>query len=164
MAEQGMVEMRVSGLRMDENAQSPVVILQEVDGKRVLPIWIGHPEAAAIAMKLAGKKFERPLTHDLLKTVIEGLKASLQQVAVTELRQNTFFAKIVLGRDNEVVGIDARPSDSIALAIRMGAPIYVAEDLFKARGGVEATPEDSAQRLRDFLEGMDPEDFGNASP
>jgi len=162
MSEANMVETRVSGLMMDENAQSPVVVLQEVGGRRSLPIWIGHAEAGAIAMQLAGKKFERPLTHDLMKTVIEGMKTSLEKVAVTELRENTFFAKIVLGRENEIISIDARPSDSIALALRMGAPIYVAEDLFRIKGR-KADPQDSAQRLRDFLEGMDPEDFGNLS-
>lgn len=163
MSERGLVEMRVSGLMLDENAQSPVVVLQEVSGKRTLPIWIGHAEAGAIAMRLAGKKFERPLTHDLMKTIIDGLKAKLEKVAVTELRNNTFFAKILLERDNEVVSIDARPSDSIALALRMGAPVYVSEDLFKVPGGGRIDPKDSAQQLRDFLEGMDPEDFGNVS-
>jgi bifunctional DNase/RNase len=164
MSEQALVETRVVGVRMDQNAQSPVVILQESEGERVLPIWIGHAEAGSIAMHLTGRKFERPLTHDLMKTVIEGLKATLEKVAVTELRSNTFLAKLVLERDNEVISIDARPSDSIAVALRMGAPIYVAEDLFKLRGKPKIDPTDSAQRLRDFLEGMNPEDFGNLSP
>jgi bifunctional DNase/RNase len=162
MSEQTMVEVRVGGLRLDENAQSPVVILQEAGGERRLPIWIGQPEAGAIAMELAGKKFERPLTHDLMKLIIEGLKASLERVAITELRTNTFYAKIVFRRDNEVLSIDARPSDSIALALRTGSPIFVAEELFNIRGR-KPDPKDSAQRLRDFLEGMDPEDFGNLS-
>jgi bifunctional DNase/RNase len=164
MSERKMVEMRVSGLMLDENAQSPVVILQEADGERTLPIWIGHAEAGAIAMQLAGKKFERPLTHDLMKMIVDGMKATLEKVAVTELRNNTFLAKMVFERDDEIVSIDARPSDSIALALRTGSPIYVAEDLFKVRSSAKINPKDSGQRLRDFLEGMDPEDFGNVSP
>ncbi len=158
-----MVEVRVSGLRLDENARSPVVILRESNGDRVLPIWIGHAEAGAIALELAGRKFERPLTHDLMKMIIDGLKVNLEKVAVTEIRTNTFFAKMVFERDNEILSIDARPSDSIALALRTGSPIYVAEDLFEVQGR-KMESSDPAQQLRDFLEGMDPEDFGNVSP
>ena len=99
---------------------------------------------------------------DFSKGIIEGLQANLERVAITELRANTFFAKIVFRRNNEVLTIDARPSDSIALALRTGSPIFVAEDLFNLRGR-KPDPKDSAQRLRDFLEGMDPEDFGNLS-
>jgi bifunctional DNase/RNase len=164
MGDRAIVEVQVRGLRVDDRARSMVVILQEVGGDRQLPIWIGHTEAGAIAMALAGRKFERPLTHDLLKLVVEGFHSTLERVVVTEVRDNTFFAKILLERENELVTIDARPSDSIALALRTHSPIYVAEDLFSKKPVLDLDSKDEAQRLRDFLEGMDPEDFGNVSP
>jgi len=165
MAEPGWIETQVRGLRIAENTRNPVVILQEVEGERMLPIYIGHPEASAIAMTLAGRKFERPLTHDLMRLILEGLQASLQRVAVTELRTNTFYAKLVLERDHEIVSVDARPSDSIALALRMGAPIFVAEGLLREPGSEGREPgmpdrQEDVKRLRDYLEGMNPEDFG----
>ena len=164
MNESGMVEVRVSGLKVDDRARSMVVLLQEVTGDRKLPIWIGHTEAGAIAMALAGRKFERPLTHDLMKLIIEGFQAKLERVAVTELQDNTFFAKLVFQRENEVVTVDARPSDSIAIALRTQSPIFVAESLFKTKPALDLTSKDGAERLREFIEGMDPEDFGNVSP
>jgi bifunctional DNase/RNase len=164
MGDRVMVEVQVSGLRVDDRARSMVVLLQEVKGERMLPIWIGHTEAGAIAMALAGRKFERPLTHDLMKLIVEGFHATLERVAVTDLKSNTFLAQLVFERENEVVTVDARPSDSIALALRTQSPIYVAEDLFKSKPALELDSKDGAQRLRDFLEGMDPEDFGNVSP
>ncbi len=159
-----MVEVKVAGLAIDERSKTPVVILQEIDGTRVLPIWIGPTEAGAIAMELAGKKFQRPLTHDLMKTVIEGLKATVTRVHVTELRENTFYAKVFLARDSEIIAIDARPSDSIALAIRAKAPIFVAPELMGSdRAPEPMTDEEKARALQKHLRDMNPEDFGKFS-
>jgi bifunctional DNase/RNase len=156
-----MVQVRVSGLALDERNKSPVVLLQEIGGTRVLPIWIGSPEASSIAMELAGKKFQRPLTHDLLKTVIDGLRGKVAKVLITELKETTFFAKVLIHQDNEVLGIDARPSDSIALALRAGSPIFVSEDLFRLnREEQDPTEEERAEALRKFLRSLPPEDFG----
>jgi bifunctional DNase/RNase len=158
-----VIEMKVGGLALDEKTRTPVLLLEEVGGDRVLPIWIGPPEASAIAMELAGKKFPRPLTHDLLKTVIMGLGAEVSRVAITGLVENTFFAKIFLRRDSHLVDIDARSSDAIALALRAGAPIFVAEELMKAAEGRSLSDEERARAVRRFMQGLDPEDFGKFS-
>lgn len=158
----------MSGLAMDERTKSPVVILQEVDGKRVLPIWIGQNEANAIALEIAGQKFQRPLTHDLLITVIKGLRASVVKVLISELKENTFYATILLQYDSEVLAVDARPSDSIAVALRARSPIYVSEKLFDGGSGEkldadnlrQPSEKDRAEELRRYLEGLNPEDFG----
>jgi hypothetical protein len=159
-----MVEVKVAGLAIDERSKTPVVILQEIGGARVLPIWIGPTEAGAIAMEIAGKKFQRPLTHDLMKTLIEGLKATVTRVHITELRENTFYAKIFLARDSEILAIDARPSDSIALAIRTKSPIYVAPELLSEERPPEpVSDEERARALQRHLRDMNPEDFGKFS-
>ena len=119
-----MIEVKVSGLIVDDNSKSPVVILQELEGERYLPIWIGPFEAQAIANEIQGKKFPRPLTHDLLAATISSLKASVSRILINDLREKTFFASIILERGEEVISLDARPSDSIALAVRSGAPIF----------------------------------------
>jgi len=137
--------------------------LEEIGGDRILPIWIGPPEASAIAMELAGKRFPRPLTHDLLKTVIAGLGAEVSRVAITDLVENTFYAKIFLRRDSHLVDIDARSSDAIALALRAQAPIFAAEELMAVAEGRSLTDEERAKAVRRFIRGMDPEDFGKFS-
>ena len=124
------VRVSIGGLVKDQR-DNPVVLLRREDGDEVLPIWIGQSEALAIELQLRGEVFERPLTHDLLKTSVESLGASVVKVAITELKDNTFFAKLYLQRDNEIYAIDARPSDSIALALKASADIYVARDVFK---------------------------------
>ncbi len=159
-----MIEVKVSGLALDERSKSPVVILQEIGGTRVLPIWIGPSEASSIAMELAGKKFQRPLTHDLMKTLVDGLGGRVNKILITELEESTFFAKILLNRDEEeVVSVDARPSDSIALALRAKSPIFVDRNLFKEVDGLtrELNEEEEAENLRRFLRDLPPEDFGN---
>lgn len=130
---------RVEVLRVvfDESLEAPVVILKEVDGDRILPIWIGHPEATAIVYALEEIDIERPLTHDLLKTVIETFGGKVEKIVVNKLVSNTFYARIIVRKDSTLFSIDARPSDSIALALRTGAPIYVAEEVMgrsSARG------------------------------
>ena len=157
-----LVEVRVSGLAIDDRNKTPVVLLQEASGDRVLPIWIGPAEASAIAMGLAGRKAPRPLTHDLLSTVINGLGAEVVRVDITELQDNTFFARIFLKRQSELFSIDARPSDSIALAIRAASPIYASEELIRATAS-EMSPDEQAKSLRKFLHDLDLEDFGKSS-
>jgi len=160
-----VVEVKINGLAVDANAKSHVVILKEKDGERVLPIWIGPAEAQAIARELAGHRFQRPLTHDLLANIVEGLKARVTRVVISELKDNTFFAQLLIDRDGEAVVIDARPSDSIAVALRCGADIFVNEKLLNEPGEQEEpTAEEKAQELRKFLENLDPEDFGKYNP
>jgi uncharacterized protein len=167
----GMVEVEVLSLAIDEKNQYPVVILQTLDGNRRLPIWIGPPEASAIAMEIAGKKFQRPLTHDLLASVLRGLQAKVRRVEISDLKQNTFYAKITIEAAGQILSIDARPSDSIALALKTKAKIYAAEELLtdeldrliQSEGPAKApeqTDEQRAEELRRFIENQNPKDFG----
>lgn len=156
-----MIEMTVSGLAIDERTHTPVVILKEKDGERMLPIWIGPSEASSIAIELTGRKFQRPLTHDLLKTIIEGLGARVPKIAIVDLREKTYYAKVFLERETELISIDARPSDCIALALRTHSSIFVEESLLRED---ENTPQvnvdHSMEKLQKALEDMDPEEFG----
>jgi bifunctional DNase/RNase len=152
---------------IDENTNSPVVILKESDGERMLPIWIGATEANAIAMGLSGQKFQRPLTHDLLSTVIKGLHGNVVKILISDLKENTFYATILLQAASEMVTVDARPSDSIAIALREAAPIFVDEKLLDGQGdrvGAFQPPkqsdEEKREELRRHLEQLSPEDFG----
>jgi bifunctional DNase/RNase len=167
-----VVEARVHGLVVEHKTQQNVVIVRELDGPRILPIWIGPAEAAAIRRLLADEPFPRPLTHDLLQTVVEGLKAKVTRVVISELRENTFYAHVIVERDAEVLSVDARPSDAIAVALRAKAPLWVNETLLQlppseaSEGGGsegearEPTDAEKAEQLRRFLEKLDPEDFG----
>ena len=164
-----MVEVRVAHLGLDRNTNSPVVILQEKDGPRVLPIWIGPAEASAIAMELAGVKFSRPLTHDLLKQVIVGLAGELRRVLITTVRENTYFAELHIHRGEDVIQVDARPSDSIAIALRLKAPIFTSKDLLDLPSEPlsESAPDSTAldaESLKDYLSKLNPEDFGKFTP
>ena len=166
-----MVEVRVAHLGLDKTSNTPVVILQEQNGDRVLPIWIGPAEASAIAMELAGMKFARPLTHDLLKQVIVGLGADLRKVIITQVKDNTYYAELHIYRGDAIVNIDARPSDSIAVALRLKAPIFTSEDLLDntpvdtgepaGEGGPQPLSSDD---LKNYLQNLDPEDFGKFTP
>ncbi len=164
-----MIEVRVAHLGLDRATNSPVVILQEKDGERVLPIWIGPAEASAIAMHLAGVKFARPLTHDLIRQLIVGLGGDLRRVTITQVKDNTYFAELHIHRDDHIIQIDARPSDSIAVALRLNAPIFTRDELLE-RSSIEtvessdvAEPLD-ADQLKAYLENLDPEDFGKFTP
>ena len=164
-----MIEVRVAHLGLDRTTNTPVVILQEREGERVLPIWIGPAEASAIAMELAGVKFARPLTHDLLKQLIVGLGAELRKVIITQVKDNTYFAELHIHRDEDVIQVDARPSDSIAVALRLKAPIFTSRDLLDmpAEPLVENAPDPSqldAESLKDYLQKLNPEDFGKFTP
>ena len=169
-----ILEVRVNGMVLEHKSQQNIVILREVDGERILPIWIGPSEAQSIRRILSGESFPRPLTHDLLHLVVEGLKAKVARVVIADLRENTFFASVFVEREGEVLSIDARPSDSIAVALRAKAPIFVNEKLLQpppqpdeeatAEPGEEPerepTEEEKAERLRRYLEKLNPEDFG----
>jgi bifunctional DNase/RNase len=164
-----MIEVRVAHLGLDRNTNTPVVILQEKEGTRVLPIYIGPSEASAIAMELAGIKFSRPLTHDLLKTVIVGLGGELRKVLITMVRDNTYFAELHIYRAEDVIQVDARPSDSIAVALRLKAPIFTNDDLLDTGSvnTVESMPESGpldSESLKTYLQNLDPEDFGKFTP
>jgi bifunctional DNase/RNase len=167
-----VIQVRVAHLGLDRATNTPVVILQEHEGERVLPIWIGPAEANAIAMELAGMKFSRPLTHDLLKQVIVGLGADLRKVIITQVKDNTYYAELHIYRGDAVIQIDARPSDSIAVALRLKAPIFTSEELLDVTAvdmGDPASPEQGPQpldpdQLKSYLQGLDPEDFGKFSP
>ena len=164
-----MVETTIAQLAIDPQSQTPIVVLKEKDGKRVLPIYIGRTEANAIAMELAQKKFDRPLTHDLLQRVIVGLDARLDRVVISRVEDSTYFAELQLRREDHVIQIDARPSDSIAVALRLKAPVFVNVALLEEEGvagqGVIAAdaPMDS-DALKQYLEKLDPEDFGKFNP
>lgn len=170
------VEARVHGLVVEPGSGQHVVILREADGTRILPIWIGPGEAMAIQRLITGEAFPRPLTHDLVALVVEGLKARVTRVVIADLRESTFHASLIIERDQEVLSIDARPSDSIAVALRTQAPLFVNESLLQepprapeasaakppaaAPPERELTDEEKAERLRRMLEKLDPEDFG----
>ncbi|HEY3286511.1 MAG TPA: bifunctional nuclease family protein [Gemmatimonadaceae bacterium] len=164
-----MIPVKVAKLGLDSVSNAYVVVLQEENGDRVLPIWIGRPEAESIAMQMNGVKRERPLTHDLCHALINGLGATLRRVQVTRLENSTFFAELHLARGGAPVIVDARPSDAIAIALRLDAPIYVAEVLFAGDGESESAPAGrdddamSAEELQRHLEHMRPEDFGRFS-
>jgi bifunctional DNase/RNase len=159
-----MQEMSIYGVSFDMVGKQPIVLLRTLDGTKFLPIWIGHPEAAAILMKLQGTPTPRPMTHDLVTEMLGELNASVERVAVTELRDNTFYAMITLQVNGSEIEIDSRPSDAIALAVRADAKIFVA-DTVMADSAIEFNqePEDSGEvidEFKKFLENVSPEDFG----
>ncbi len=160
------LEVKVDGLALDMTTNSPVVILSPNGLNKVLPIWIGHAEAWGIAMELSGVKSKRPMTYDLLKTVISTMEAVVERVEITELKEQTFFAVLHLRCGDKKYEIDARPSDSIAVALKTGASIFVNEDLFNIEQveSDEMPPiSNDPESLRDRLRNINPEDFGKYS-
>jgi bifunctional DNase/RNase len=171
-----MVEVKVQSLGLDRTSSTPVVILQESEGSRVLPIWIGPSEASAIAMELAGMKFSRPLTHDLFASVVGGLGGALRRVQITRVVDNTYYAELIIQRGDEMISVDARPSDSIAIALRMNATILTSDELLETTSieiaeATEEFPVDagageeqpgglSPEELSEHLRRLHPEDFG----
>ena len=154
------IEMTIKGLMVDPITNSPIVILRDKEGQRVLPIWVGIFEANAIALQLENISTPRPMTHDLLRNVIQDLKASVQKVVVCDLQENTFYALIYLALDGDTVAVDARPSDAIALALRTRAPIFVEDAVLDSAKTVDFTSEkNDADRLHKWLESLDPDDF-----
>lgn len=164
-----MILVKVATLALDSVSNTFVVVLQEDGGERVLPIWIGRPEAESIALQINGVPRERPLTHDLCQSLITGLGATLRRVQVTRLERATFYAELHLVRVGAPAIVDARPSDAIAIALRLGAPIYVQEALLAGEGADVPSPAGgdddalSAEELQRHLEHMRPEDFGRFS-
>ena len=167
-----MVEVVVARLGLDSTTQSYVLVLQEKGGTRLLPIWIGQPEAESIVMQIHNIKRVRPLTHDLCKNLILGLGGSLRRVQITRVEKNTYYAELHINRGDNVVQIDARPSDSIAIALRLSAPIFASETLLSSIEVEDQTDESSApttaadaselsaDQLKEYLENLRPEDFG----
>jgi bifunctional DNase/RNase len=181
-----MIEVTVARLGLDSSTNSYVVVLQERDGTRLLPIWIGQPEAESIVMHMHNVKRSRPLTHDLVRSLIVGMGAQLRRVQITRVEKSTYYAELHVQRGTELVQIDARPSDSIAVALRLSAPIYAAESLLVEPGDdadesdeesssdepdlglpspeVQDDAELSAEQLKAYLEALRPEDFGKFNP
>ena len=193
MVEFSMVEVFVSRLGLDSDSGSYVVVLQEKNGDRMLPIWIGKPEAESIVLHMHNVKRARPLTHDLVRSLIQGLGAKLRRACITRVEDRTYFAELELERDDTLVKIDARPSDSIAIALRLSAPIFAADGLlaepasdddatdddddddeqsiYGSDDGAEASgahsvseSELTADQLKRYLEALRPEDFGKFNP
>jgi bifunctional DNase/RNase len=178
-----LVEVRVQSLALDRTTNTPVVILQELGGERVLPIWIGPGEASAIAMQLAEMEFSRPLTHDLLCSVLKSLGGTLQKVIITRVQKSTYYAELIVHRNGDVYSLDARPSDSIAVALRVDARIF-ADDTLLELASIEIADEEiasageaqqrlevidpeasmDAEELKEYLRGLNPEDFGRFTP
>ena len=155
------IEMSIKGLMVDPVTNMPIVILRDKDGQRVLPIWVGIFEANAIALQIENVSTPRPMTHDLLRNIIQNLKASVQKVVVCDLQDNTFYALIYLALDSGTVAIDARPSDALALALRTRAPIFVEDEVIDHAKTVDVGSEKAdADRLHKWLESLDPEDLG----
>jgi bifunctional DNase/RNase len=155
-----MIEMELTGVRVELPTNQPIVLLRERDGERYLPIWIGAAEAAAIALSLQGVVTPRPMTHDLLKSILEDLAIQVQRIVVTELRDATFFATITLTRQGEDYEVSSRPSDAIALAVRTSAPIFASEDvLIEASILIPGDEEEEVEKFREFLDNVTPEDF-----
>jgi bifunctional DNase/RNase len=157
------VEMKVRGLALDPVSNMPIIILRDEDEKRSLPIWVGIFEANAIALELEKIATPRPMTHDLIKNMLEAVEAKVEKIVVNDLRENTFFALIHLRMGEEEITVDSRPSDAIALALRVGAPIFVDEDVVRRAKNVEvAAPKeaDDQEKLKEWLEHLKPEDFG----
>jgi len=155
------IEMTIKGLMVDPITNMPIIILRDKDGQRVLPIWVGVFEANAIALQIENVTTQRPMTHDLLKNVIQDLHGRIEKIVVSDLKENTFYALIYLTVAGEIVAIDARPSDAIALALRARAPIFVEEAVIDNAKTADLVPEKGDQeRLQKWLESLDPDDMG----
>ena len=155
------IEMTIKGLMVDLITNMPIVILRDKDGQKVLPIWVGIFEANAIALQIENIATPRPMTHDLLRNVIQDLKASVQKIVVCDLQDNTFYALIYLSLNGDTLAIDARPSDAIALALRARAPIFVEDRVIDNAKTVDFAPEKGdSERLQKWLESLDPDDLG----
>ncbi len=170
-----MIEMKVKGLTLDPLTNVPIVILREMEGERALPIWVGIFEAHAIAREIENFQTPRPMTHDLIKNIISGVDGKVTRVLVNDLRDNTFFAEICLTMNGTEIAIDSRPSDAIAVALRMSAPIFVAEKVLEEAKSIEFTEpeekegedgesgdkpiEEDAEDIKQWLENLRPDDF-----
>ena len=155
------VEMTIKGLMVDPVTNMPIIILRDQEGQRVLPIWVGVFEANAIALQIENIATPRPMTHDLLRNVIADLKAQVRKIVVSDLKENTFYALIYMTVNGDTIAVDARPSDAIALALRVRAPIFVEDAVIDSAKSLDFTPDKAdSERLQKWLESLDPEDLG----
>ena len=159
----GMHEMVIYGVSFDLVGKQPIVLLKTAEGSKFLPIWIGHPEAAAILMKLQGAQTPRPMTHDLLTEMLGQLEARVVRITVTELRENTFYASITVQQNGSEIEVDSRPSDAIALAVRAEAPIFAADSVIEESAiefeGDDVNEEEIVDEFRKFLDRVSPDEF-----
>jgi bifunctional DNase/RNase len=155
------IEMKIRGLMMDPVTNMPIVILKDVNGNAILPIWVGIYEANAIALEIEKVSTPRPMTHDLIKTLLLGLHATVRKVVVNELKEDTFYAMIWLERNGELISVDSRPSDALAVALRLDCPIYVEDSVLQSSKMAGAVSEKvNNEELRRWLEGLNDEDLG----
>jgi bifunctional DNase/RNase len=156
-----LVEMAIKGLMIDPVTNMPIVLLRDADNQKVLPIWVGPVEANAIALQIENVATPRPMTHDLVRNLLEDLGATLERVIIADLKESTFFAYLELKRNGEVLLVDSRPSDAIALAIRTRAPVFVDSDVLdRAKSTDVVSDEADQERLQKWLESLDPDDLG----
>jgi uncharacterized protein len=157
-----MIEMSLAGVRIELPTNQPIVLLREAEGERFLPIWIGQAEAAAIALALQGVVTPRPMTHDLLKNILEEIAVQVESIVITELREGTFYAVINMQRNGTAYEISSRPSDAIALAVRLNCKIFASEEVLNEASILIPTGDDDeeVEKFREFLENVNPEDFG----
>ena len=155
------IEMTIKGLMIDPITNMPIIILRDQNGQRVLPIWVGVFEANAIALQIENVQTPRPMTHDLLKNILEDLQARVERIVVSALKENTFYAVIHLATSGDKLAIDARPSDAIALALRTRSPIFVEDSVVESAKGLDLSKESTdSERLQKWLEGLNPDDLG----
>jgi uncharacterized protein len=158
-----MLEMKVRGLTLDPLTNMALVILRDLEGNKALPIWVGIPEANAIALELEQVPTPRPLTHDLVKNILDGVNATVTRIVVNDLKESTFYATIFLSLRGEEIRIDSRPSDAIAVALRVKAPIFVTLDVIERAGSIDVSEQsgtEDPEQVKDWLENIKPEDFG----
>jgi bifunctional DNase/RNase len=157
---EAMIELNLVGVRVELPSNQPIVLLKEREGERYLPIWIGAMEATAIAFALQGIQTQRPMTHDLLKNVLEEVQITVERIVITELKEGTFYAVIQMARNGTRYEVSSRPSDAIALAVRVNVPIFANEDvLTEASIVIRDDEEQEVEKFREFLEQVNPEDF-----
>ena len=155
------VEMKIRGLMMDPVTNMPIVILKDVNGSAILPIWVGIYEANAIALEIEKVSTPRPMTHDLIRTLLHGLDTSVRKIVVNELKEDTFYAMIWLERDGQLISVDSRPSDALAVALRLDCPIYVDDAVLNSSKMANAVSDKiNNEELRRWLEGLNDEDLG----
>jgi hypothetical protein len=148
-----LVQMKVEGMLFDPRSNMYILLLKEVDGSNTLPIWIGKPEADSIALALGKVETPRPLTHDLVKNIADGLKVKIAKIVITEIQDNTYYALLCLNDGKKETYVDSRPSDAVAVALRVSAPIFVEENVLEQKS--------SSDELEEWLKNLKPEDFGN---
>jgi hypothetical protein len=157
-----MIEMNLAGVRVDLPSNQPIVLLREAEGERYLPIWIGQAEAASIALALQGVVTPRPMTHDLLRNILDEMAVQVNSIIITELREGTFYAVINMQRNGDAYEVSSRPSDAIALAVRLGCKIFAEEDVLAEASILIPSgdeEEEELEKFREFLENVNPEDF-----